>query len=255
MNHTEAPGPQLSIIIATYNAAATLQRALDSILCQSFRDWELVVADGGSSDATVDILRRNAAHIRHWHSHRDSGIYDAWNQALRHARGKYVCFLGADDAWAAPDTLQRLFAAMGGEDYDLVTSRGRLFDPQTGKTTEHGAAWDYRRIGRRMVVCHPGMLHRRELFARHGDFDTSFRITGDLDFLLRLPAGMRTLHVDEVTVLIEAAGISKTQVMQRLREQRRALSHCPRYGVLRAWLAWLDKLWRYPVARLLDIPH
>lgn len=247
--------PRLSIIVATWNAARTLQRCLDSIRDQSFGDWEVLVSDGASTDATVELIRRNESMITWWRSEKDAGIYDAWNQALDHARGEYVCFLGADDAWISPDSLQRLFSAIGGGEFDLVTSRGLAFDTGRGKSFEFGEAWDYRRIGRRMVVCHPGMLHRRELFERYGKFDAGYRIAGDLEFLLRMPEDIRTLHINEASVRVEVAGVSRMNVLPRLREQRTALSRCKRYGPLRAYIAWIDKLWRYPIAKLFDISH
>jgi hypothetical protein len=106
-----------------------------------------------------------------------------------------------------------------------------------------------------MVVCHPGMLQHRSLFEQYGFFDSRYRIAGDLDFLLRLPESTRSLHVPTVTVHIEAAGVSRTNVLARLREQREVLSRCSRYGPVRAYLTWLDKLWRYPVARIFRISH
>lgn len=247
--------PRLSIIIATWNAARTFERCLRSIIGQDFADWELLIADGGSTDGTVDLIRRHDAHITWWRTERDGGIYDAWNQALVHTRGEYVCFLGADDAFADQGALTRLDAAIGTQQYDLVSSRGLIFDPATGKEVNFGSAWNYRRIGRRMVVCHPGLLHRRSLFDRYGTFDTRYRVAGDLDFLLRMPPNLPTLHVDTTSVLIEAGGVSRTNVLARLREQREVLAHCERYGPFRAYLAWADKLWRYPIARLLNIPH
>lgn len=248
-------GPLLSIIIATWNAASTLERCLHSIIEQDFTDWELLIADGASSDATVDLIHHHEKSITWWQSQKDNGIYDAWNQALVKARGKYVCFLGADDAWADKNTLVRLYSAIGAQEYDLVTSRGLAFNAVTHRENCFGAAWDYRRIGRRMVVCHPGLLHRRTLFERYGLFDTRYRIAGDLDFLLRLPPDIRTLHVDAISVLVESSGISRKNVLARLREQREVLTRCERYGTLRAYLAWLDKLWRYPIAQFLHIPH
>ncbi len=247
--------PWLSIVVATWNAARTLERCLASIAAQTEQDLELLVADGGSTDGTVAILHRHSAQIAWWKSRRDGGIYDAWNQALAHARGRYICFLGADDAWASPMSVAAIRAAVCGIDYDLVSSRGRVLDPGTGSESVFGEAWDYGRLGRRMVVCHPGLLHRRELFEHFGAFDTRYRIAGDLEFLLRLPRSVRTLHVDTVSVDIEGAGVSRRNVMKRLREQRLVLSRSPRHGAVRAWLAWLDKLWRYPLARLLGLPH
>jgi len=247
--------PRVSIILATWQAVGTLQRCLDSILAQEFTNRELLIADGASTDGTVDILERHDEHIAWWRSEKDAGIYDAWNKALAHAQGEYVCFLGADDAWADTNALGRLFEAIGDEQYDIVTSVGRFTDSSRGKSFEFGSPWDYRRLGRRMVVCHPGMLHRRELFEEFGLFDTRYRIAGDLDFLLRLPETTRALHVPTVSVIVEAAGISRSNVLARLREQREVLRQCPRYGTARAWLAWFDKLWRFPIARAFDISH
>lgn len=255
MSQPANPAPRLSIIIATWNAARTFERCLRSIIGQEFTDWELLIADSASTDGTVDLIRRYESHIAWWRSEKDEGIYDAWNKALLHACGEYVCFLGADDAWANHGALARLDAAISTHQYDLVTSHGFIFDPATGKGVNFGSAWDYHRVGRRMVVCHPGLLHRRSLFARYGMFDTRYRIAGDLDFLLRMPPNLRTLHVDTNSVLIEAAGVSRKNVLARLREQREVLAHCERYGPFRAYLAWADKLWRYPIARLLNISH
>ena len=94
MNH-----PTVSIIVATFNAEVTLERCLQSIFDQAATQWELMVVDGGSSDRTVESSGANSDRITYWHSKPDAGIYDAWNQALERARGDYVCFLGADDAW------------------------------------------------------------------------------------------------------------------------------------------------------------
>ena len=254
MGSDNAP-PRLSIIVATWQAAATLERCLKSTLDQDFKHWELVIADGASTDGTVDILKTYDAHIAWWKSEKDNGIYDAWNKALGHAQGEYVSFIGADDYWADPESLSRIFAAIGDDTYDIVTSVGRVRKPESGKSSEFGSAFDYRRIGPRTVVCHPGLLHRRTLFNQYGLFDTRYRIAGDLEFLLRLPEDTRSLHVDNTSVVIDAGGISRADTLARLKEQREVLKQCPRYGPLRANLVWLDKLWRYPIARLFSIPH
>ena len=91
--------PQVSIVVATMNAASTLERCLNAIVGQSFTQWELLIADGDSSDGTVDLIQKFHRSVAWWQSKEDDGIYDAWNQALDHARGEYVTFLGADDAW------------------------------------------------------------------------------------------------------------------------------------------------------------
>lgn len=247
--------PRLSIILATWQAAATLESCLRSTAEQTFENWELLIADGASIDGTVDIIRRFEDRITWWHSEKDDGIYDAWNRALAQARGEYVCFIGADDKWADADSLARLFDAIGSDEYDLVTSQGNFYNSKTGKSFTFGSAWDYSRIGPRIIICHPGLLHRRSLFDEHGLFDTSYRITGDLEFLLRLPKDMRTQHVISTSLDIEMAGVSRQNVSKRFKEQRKVLSRCKRYGPLRAYLNWIGKWLRVPLARLLGYSH
>ena len=251
--HRGTGGPKVSIVVATYNAAATLERCLRSLESQTASEWELLVPDGQSTDDTLDILARHSSLLAWTESAPDSGIYDAWNKALRHAQGEDVCFLGADDAWADKGALARLLSAIGDARYDLVTSRGAVLSGDS-EAYEFGSAMDFRRLGRRMMVCHPGLLHRRELFLKYGEFDASLKIVGDLEFLLRLPMSSRTLHVDSLSVRVDGSGVSREQIGRRLREQRDVLVRSPRYGLVRGYLAWFDKLWRWPIARLLNLP-
>jgi glycosyltransferase involved in cell wall biosynthesis len=83
---------KLSIIVVTYNAAATLQACLDSIYAQSYPNIELVVIDGNSTDGTQEILKANSTRIAFWQSEPDKGIYDAMDKALRHITGQWFIF-------------------------------------------------------------------------------------------------------------------------------------------------------------------
>lgn len=250
-----AKRPRISIVIATYNAAATLNECISSIVMQTFQEWELLVCDGASNDGTVDAIRENKQHIAWWHSGPDSGIYDAWNKALEHTSGDYVMFLGADDALLDPGSLARVFNDIGDVSPDLVTVRGLLVSPTGESLLEFGQPWNFRKVERRMTVCHPGMLHRRRLFDMHGHFDTGYRICADYDFILRLPQSTTAVHIDTPIARIRDAGISRTRRWLMLEESRRAQARCPRVGSVRATLIYLDRLWRWPVARLLGIPN
>lgn len=88
---------RVTVIIVTYNAAATLQKSLDSVYMQSYPDIELIVIDGNSNDTTKDILIANNDKIDYWKSEPDCGIYDAMTKALKRATGNWIYFLGADD--------------------------------------------------------------------------------------------------------------------------------------------------------------
>ena len=247
--------PSVTIIVATWNAAKTLERCLASITAQTSKSWELLIRDGGSADDTLSIIEKHQSAVAWWESAPDNGIYDAWNRALAHARGEYVCFLGADDALHAPDTLEVLFSAIGNDTYDLVTSRGVLRNDRWQPTHSVGASWNEAKLPRRIRLCHPGLLHHRSLFTRFGGFNTRYRIAADFEFLLRLPPDIRTLDVPSIAVDIQDDGISRHRFWQRIREYREVHAASSRVGPAKAWLYWADKAWRRPIARMLGLPH
>ena len=247
--------PRVSIIIATFNAAETLEECIDSIVGQSFPAWEIIVFDNVSTDGTQEILASRETHIAHWQSAPDSGIYDAWNRALAHARGEYVLFLGADDSLHSPGTLERVFDEIGSQEFDLVTGRGELVSENGVGYHVFGKPWDFRAVMRRITICHPGALHRRTLFEDYGQFDTSYRICADYDFLLRLPSDTRALFIDSALTRVRDSGVSRNRRLKTLRESFRAQASCPRIGRVRAAFNFLDKAWRIPVAKLFGIPN
>lgn len=256
-NEMSAKGntPSLSIVIATYNSAKTLERCLASIHNQSFPAPELIVIDGNSSDSTVEIIRRHEARLAYWHSRRDNGIYDAWNQALAHATGDYVCFLGSDDMLADPDALNAMVRAIGSERPDIVSGKGLLVDGEGRPIARFGDEWNYQAVRRHTRICHPGAWFRRDLFRTHGLFDERYRIVGDYAWLLRLPESTTSCFTNRVVVNVGHGGVSRTQVWLRLRERREAHARCPRIGPVRAYLYWADKLWRWPIARMLGLTY
>ena len=87
----------ISIVIATYNASATLERCLKSIIPQMNDEIELIIIDGKSNDGTKEILNRYIEWISYTISEKDSGVYDAWNKGIKVAKGDWVMFIGADD--------------------------------------------------------------------------------------------------------------------------------------------------------------
>lgn len=91
----------VSIIIATYNSEKTLKRALDSVLNQSYQDWECIVVDGASKDNTIGIVKEYVSKDARFRyiSEPDHGIYDAFNKGWKMAKGQWVMYLGSDDEY------------------------------------------------------------------------------------------------------------------------------------------------------------
>lgn len=221
--------PRISVVIAVRNGAATLERALESVFAQTYPNVELVVIDGASTDGTQAILARHADRIAYWHSEPDRGIYDAWNKALDHVTGDWICFLGADDRFAAPEVLARVAGELADTSplHRVAYAQIHVVDPVGGVVATHGAPW--REVAGRfragMAIPHQATFHHRELFAVHGRFDTSFKIAGDYELLLREIIKREPRFLPGLVVVdMGAGGLSDRPAMriQRVREFERA---------------------------------
>lgn len=223
------PQPLVSIVVSVFNGAPTLQKCLDSVAAQTWPARELIVIDGGSTDGTLDILKRNEAKLAYWSSSPDKGIYDAWNKALPHARGEWVCFLGADDFLWAPDTLERLAPTLrrAYPPFRVVYGQVAMVNERGKEMARAGEDWRSarRRFAQIMTLPHTGLMHHRSLFEAHGRFDDSFRIGGDYEMLLRELQRGDALFVPGVVVAgMGHGGVSSDPAgsLKMLHEFRRA---------------------------------
>ena len=104
--------PTFSIITITYNAVRLVEQTLLNVLSQSYPNIEYIVIDGGSTDGTVDIIRRYESGLAYWVSEPDKGIYDAMNKGLQKATGDYVWFINAGDTLCSSDTVQSVVSRL-----------------------------------------------------------------------------------------------------------------------------------------------
>lgn len=183
--------PVISVIIAVYNGKKTLQRCIDSVSNQTYPHRELIIIDGNSTDGTVDILRANNDKIAYWKSEPDNGIYHAWNKALDHVKGDWICFLGSDDYFWQVDVLEHVrehLVKASSVGVRVVYGKVAIITRQGEVLLIHGRPWKEVRcqITDHMCVPHPGMMHHKSIFEIYGKFDESFRIAGDYDLLLKV---------------------------------------------------------------------
>jgi glycosyltransferase involved in cell wall biosynthesis len=198
--------------MAVRNGAGTLQSALDSVFEQTYDRVELVVMDGASTDGTQAILERNGARIAYWRSEADTGVYQAWNRALDHVTGDWICFLGADDRFHAPDVLASIVTALAGEQGRRV-AYGRLVMLRDDGSTQplRGRPWGKaarKGFRRGEMIPHPATFHHRSVFEDNGRFDESFVIAGDYEFLLREVLDHAPLFIPVYVVDMSAGGLS-----------------------------------------------
>jgi glycosyltransferase involved in cell wall biosynthesis len=204
--------PRVSVITSTFNAGKAVGVTARSLEVQTSKDFEWIVIDGGSTDSTLEVLRAHAGVIRHLQSEPDQGIYDAWNKGVGVARGEWIAFIGAGDSYR-PDAVERYLARIDelqeqrSSPLQYVSSRVQMVSGERGIRV-FGRPWNWRAFRIGMCVAHVGSMHHRSLFADGRRFDTSYRITGDYEFLLRQGAQLRAGFLDHVTASMEVGGIS-----------------------------------------------
>ena len=221
--------PLISIIVAVYNAKATMQQCIDSVTHQTYPNKELIIIDGGSTDGTLALLEENHNKFSYWVSEPDCGIYNAWNKGLAQAKGEWICFLGADDYFWDTTVLERMAVKLELLPENIRVAYGQimLIDLDGQPPRSKGEPWEKIKDQFKQFMCipHVGTMHRRSLFDQHGNFDESFRIAGDYEFLLReLTTGDASFIPDIVTAGQHLGGIStgKGNYLRTLREVARA---------------------------------
>lgn len=235
---------RITIITSTLNCAASLERTAASIREQSHRDVQWIVADGVSSDGTIDVIRRNTDIISHWFSETDKGIYDAWNKACRFIGGEWVLFLGGGDALVAPDSLSRAAAGLSGLSGTLLAYAGVVLVDATDRPIQFEREADLARWhqGRPCLPCHQGVFHHSSLLRQPEPFDTSFRICADAKLMLKAVALAPPVYLGFDVAKMVAGGVSTSTAgwMTMARENRRICSelglHSPlshRLGMVR----------------------
>ncbi|MEO8153800.1 MAG: glycosyltransferase family 2 protein [Rhizobacter sp.] len=210
-------GPLISVVVPTWNSAAVLAQALQSLAAQSFRGFEVILSDGASTDETLAIAQRYASLLPTLSidSRPDSGVYDAINRGVRLARGAWFLVLGSDDCIHAPET----FAAVA-EQLQLETCAHLVYgDVRMMAVNRYGVPVEGRYIGRLPMsrflqtnICQQAIFYRRELFDTLGGFEGRYRLCADWAFNLRAEFLAPSRWVDIVVADYGAAGLSATGI-------------------------------------------
>ncbi len=216
---------KISVVTAVCNGAATLPRMLDSLRTQRHGDLDHVVQDGGSTDGTLDVLRAQGLDGMALVSAPDGGIYDAINAGIRRATGDVIGVLHADDVLADADVLARVAAVLADPAIDGVYGDLHYVaraDPSRVIRRWQAGAFDPRALARGWMPPHPTLYLRRAVFDRAGLYDTSYRISGDYDAMLRfLTTGqVKLAYIPHVMVRMQMGGASNRSFAQMIRKSR-----------------------------------
>ena len=205
--------PRFTIITASYNQSTFLEAAIRSVLEQHRSDVEHVVLDGGSTDGSVEVLRRYDRSLAYWVSTPDGGQPAAWNAGVRRARGAIVGFLNSDDLYMAGALDEIAKLADANAEAEWLIGGTKYFGEGSGDLSYPGVS----PVRASQVLYfeayapQPGHFWRRALIDRVGPFDETMRFSFDLDFFVRCAlAGARAASTSRVIAAFRFHAASKT---------------------------------------------
>jgi len=186
--------PLVSIITVTFNADQHLAQALDSILCQTYSNIELIVIDGESTDSTLDLIRERADRIDYWISEADSGIYDAMNKGIELARGQFLGFKNADD-WYLPNAVEMMVQASRNIGADVLYGNSlSILEEEPLQVAPFFT--DHKTLGQNPGIDHRSCFMRSSLH-KSILFDLKYKLAADLDVFYRLQnLSAKFVHID-----------------------------------------------------------
>ncbi len=214
---------KISIITVCRNSDATIEKTINSVISQSYKNIEYIIIDGVSTDGTLEIIKKYALADERikYISEKDSGIYDAMNKGLAMASGTVIGIINSDDIYL-PDAIQKSLdnivknSAKSGT--GLAVSYGLLRKIYAdGSFVISGGSPDRLRYG---MINHPTYFVTKAVYEKFGYFDTSYRIAADYDFALRLfsSGNVMFIPIDDILVNFSACGISSVDYRVRLEE-------------------------------------
>lgn len=247
--------PLFSIITVTWNAAAVIAPTLESVQRQTNTDYEMLIIDGASTDDTLNIVRCASISSLRVFSEPDQGLYDAMNKGIKRARGRYIIFLNAGDAFASDTVLARLAQLTSGNP-GVIYGQTQLVDQLREVVGERHLTAPKRltvdSFLRGMVVCHQAFVVRRDLAP---EYDLQYRLSADYDWCIRvLKASPANAYAGRVPIISYLAdGMTTRHHRASLLERYRIMCH--HYGTMKAILAHLSFIPRFVRRRIAGSPN
>ena len=168
----EMTKPLITVITVVYNDVSNIEQTILSVINQIYPNLEYIIIDGGSTDGTVDVIKKYVNRLAYWISEPDKGIYDAMNKGVRKAKGKWVNFMNSGDLFASNDAVERIFNAKINDDIKVIY--GSVFLKKNGKRILQ-KPFPICRISNHMSFCHQASFTRTDSV----HFDLTYKIVAD----------------------------------------------------------------------------
>lgn len=218
---------KISIVTAAFNSAATIKDTIESVLSQDYPNIEYIVADGGSKDGTVEILKSYGDKIK-WISEKDSGIYDAMNKGVKMATGDAIGVVGSDDFYPDNQAISKVVKAFKESNADSVYGDLHYVDAvNTNKIVRNwkSGTYDRQRFLNGWMPPHTAFFLKKSAYDTYGLYDTTYRSAGDYELMLRMlyKHHVSSFYIPEVLMKMRIGGDSNSSIKGRIKANREDL--------------------------------
>lgn len=234
---------KLSIITINWNNADGLEKTIQSVVSQTYKEFEYVIVDGASTDGSVDIIKRYAEkNPINWVSEPDKGIYNAMNKGIMRASGEYLHFLNSGDMLNDDKVVEKMIDQLAANNYPeiLIGHLFKLMPDGTKSRSTTSTRFSFFRFYLNSIN-HPSTYIKKELFDKYGLYDESLKIVSDWKWFMQVIAfnGVKPVITDVDVAVFDMNGISVTNSSLRHAERRKVLTE----EVPQCYLSDYDRFW------------
>ena len=204
---------KITIITICYNSAATIEKTIESVAEQTYKNIEYIVVDGNSKDTTIDIIKKNEKVIAKWVSEPDKGLYDALNKGIRNATGDVIGFVHSDDLLASREVLSKIACIFQEVKVDGVYGDLQYVNKEdTSKVIRYWKSEVFKPelLKKGWMPAHPTLFLKKEVYEKHGLFNLNYNIAADYDLMLRIFSDptLKFKYLPEVITKMRVGGAS-----------------------------------------------
>lgn len=237
---------KISIITVVLNNKSYIEDCINSVLGQSYKNIDYIIVDGGSTDGTVDVIRKYERHLTRWLSEKDRGIYEAMNKGIKLATGEVVGILNSDDYYENGDVIATVAEEFHKQEVDSVFADlvyvkrdntslvVRYYDSSFFSPEKFAYGW---------MPAHPTFFVKRIYYELYGPFKTDYRIAADYELLTRFLGKYRISyhHIPKVIVRMRTGGLSTRNLMRNWIINREIIRACTENGIKTGYLKVFSK--------------
>ena len=217
--------PFFTIIMATYNSAKNIRKALSTVKNQTFNDYEVVIVDGVSKDNTLEIIEEVKDERYRYISEKDNGLYEAFNKAMKMAKGEWLYFLGSDDWFYDDHVLNDIFNhlnnAKGNVYYGDVLIKGDTGWAKDGEI--YSGKFSPRKLLKKNI-CHQSIFYRRSFIEENNIiYNQRFYVSSDWDFTIQCFLKAKLRYIKRTIAVFVAGGVSTGVIHDPFLKERKEI--------------------------------